>query len=135
MIEKKNIVFYDGVCSFCNGLVVFLLKHEKNNNMSFCSLQSEFAKSFLNDFNIKNNLETIYYYSNGVRYERSDAIIKITRNLKLPYLIVPYLLPIAPKFIREYFYKLFARNRYKWFGKKDECQIPSPEDRLRFLDI
>ena len=135
MMEKKNIVFYDGVCSFCNGLVFFFLKHEKNNNMSFCSLQSDFAKSFLKDFNIQVNLDTIYYYSNGKVYDRSEAIKKITRNLKPPYLIVSYFLAIAPKFIREYFYKVFAKNRYKWFGKEDECQIPSPEDRLRFLDI
>jgi predicted DCC family thiol-disulfide oxidoreductase YuxK len=135
MKEKKNIVFYDGVCNFCNGLVVFLLKHERRNNMSFCSLQSEFAESFLKDFNVQVNLDTIYYYSNGNVYKRSEAIKKISRNLKLPYLIVFYFLAITPKFIREYFYKLFAKNRYKWFGKKDKCQIPSPEERLRFLDI
>jgi predicted DCC family thiol-disulfide oxidoreductase YuxK len=135
MQENKNIVFYDGVCSFCNGLVIFLLKHEKRNNMSFCSLQSEFAKSFLKDFNIQVNLDTIYYYSNGKLYDRSEAIQKITRNLKPPYLLVSYFLVISPKFISEYFYKFFAKNRYKWFGKEDDCKIPSPEDRLRFLDI
>ena len=134
MKEKKNIVFYDGVCNFCNELVIFLLKHERRNNMSFCSLQSEFAESFLKDFNVQVNLDTIYYYSNGKVYRRSEVIKKITRNLKPPYLIVSYFLTITPKFIREYFYKFFAKNRYKWFGKKDECQIPSPEDRLRFLE-
>ena len=134
MKEKRNIVFYDGFCSFCNGFVIFLLKHERRNNMSFSSLQSEFAESFLKDFNVQVNLDTIYYYSNGKVYKRSEAIKKITRNLKPPYLIVSYLLAITPKFIREYFYKFFAKNRYKWFGKKDECQIPSPEDRLRFLE-
>jgi len=135
MKEKKNIVFYDGVCNFCNGLVVFLLKHERKNNMLFCSLQSEFAESFLKDFNVQVNLDTIYYYSNGKLYNRSEAIKKISRNLKHPYLMVFYFLAITPKFIREYFYKLFAKNRYKWFGKKDKCQIPSPEEKLRFLDI
>ena len=135
MKEKKNIVFYDGVCNFCNGLVVFLLKHERINNMSFCSLQSEFAESFLKDFNVQVNLDTIYYYSNGKLYNRSEAIKKISRNLKHPYLMVFYFIAISPNFIREYFYKIFAKNRYKWFGKKDKCQIPSPEDRLRFLDM
>ena len=135
MKEKKNIVFYDGLCSFCNGFVVFLLKHEKRNNMSFCSLQSEFAESFLKDFNVQVNVDTIYYYSNGRVYKRSEAIKKISRNLNPPYLIASSLLAITPKFIREYFYKFFAKNRYKWFGKKDECQIPSPEERSRFLDI
>ena len=135
MKEKKNIVFYDGVCNFCSGLVVFLLKHERKNNMSFCSLQSEFAQSFLKDFNIKVNLDTIYYYSNGKLYNRSEAIKKISKNLKPPYLMDFYFIAISPNFIREYFYKIFAKNRYKWFGKKDKCQIPSPEKRLRFLDI
>jgi|TARA_B110000240_G_C13281387_1_gene360232 predicted DCC family thiol-disulfide oxidoreductase YuxK len=135
MKEKKDIVFYDGICSFCNGLVVFLLKHERRNNMSFCALQSEFAKSFLKDFDVQMNQDTIYYYYNGKLYKTSEAIKKIARNLKPPYLIISYFLAITPKFIREYFYKFFAKNRYKWFGKKDKCQIPSPEDRLRFLDI
>jgi len=134
MKDKKNIVFYDGICNFCSGLVIFLLKHERRNNMSFCSLQSEFAKSFLKDFNVKVNLDTIYYYSNGKVYNRSEAIKKISRNLKYPYLMVFYFLAITPKFLREYFYKLFAKNRYKWFGKKDKCQLHSAEVRLRFLE-
>ena len=100
----------------------------------FVLFQSEFAESFLKDFNVQVKLDTIYYYSNGKVYKRSEAIKKITRNLKPPYLIVSYFLAITPKFIREYFYKFFAKNRYKWFGKKDDCQMPSPEERLRFLD-
>ena len=134
MKEKKNIVFYDGVCNLCNGFVVFILKHERRNNMSFCSLQSNFAESFLKDYNIEVNLDTIYYYSNGKVYDRSEAIKKISRNLKPPYLIAFYFLAITPKFIREYLYKLFVKNRYKWFGKKDKCQIPSPDVKLRFLE-
>ena len=135
MKESKNIIFYDGFCCLCNGLVVFLLKYERNNNMSYCSLQSEFAKSFLQDFNIPMNTETIYYFSERKLYKRSEAIKKITRNLKSPFLIISYLLAITPKFLREYFYKVFAKNRYKWFGKKDDCKIPSPKNKERFLDI
>jgi len=111
-MREKNIVFYDGVCGFCNGLVVFLLKHERNNNMSYCSLQSEFAKSFLKDFNVPINIETIYYFSEGKLHKRSEAIKKITRNLKSPFLIISYFLAITPEFLREYFYKVFAKNRY-----------------------
>lgn len=133
--ENKDIVFYDVVCGLCNALVVFLLKYERNNNMSYCSLQSEFAKSFLKDFNVPMSIETIYYFSEGELHNRSDAIKKITRNLKSPFLIISYLLAITPKFLREYFYKVFAKNRYKWFGKKDDCEIPSPKNKERFLDI
>ena len=135
-MKEKNIVFYDGVCNFCNGFVVFLLKYERRDNMSFCSLQSDFSKLFLKDFNVKvnQNHETIFYYSNGRLYKRSEAIRKIALNLKLPFLAVSYFLAITPKFIRDYFYKFFAKKRYKWFGKKEECHIPSVKDRLRFLD-
>jgi len=133
--ESKDIVFYDGVCGLCNALVVFLLKYERNNNMSYCSLQSEYAKSFLKDFNVPINIETIYYFSEGKLHKRSDAIKKITRNLKSPFLIISYLLAITPKFLRECFYKVFAKNRYKWFGKKDDCKIPSPKNKKRFLDL
>jgi len=133
--ENKDIVFYDVVCGLCNALVVFLLKYERNNNMSYCSLQSEFAKSFLKDFNVPMSIETIYYFSEGELHKRSEAIKKITRNLKSPFLIISYLLAITPKFLREYFYKVFAKNRYIWFGKKDDCKIPSPKNKERFLDI
>ena len=135
MKESKDIVFYDGVCGLCNALVVFLLKYERNNNMSYCSLQSEFAKSFLKDFNVPVNMQTIYYLSDGKLHKRSEAIKKITRNLKSPFLIISYLLAITPKFLRECFYRVFAKNRYKWFGKKDDCKIPSPKNKERFLDI
>ena len=81
------------------------------------------------------NTDTIYYFSEGELHKRSDAIKKITRNLKTPFLIIYFLLAITPKFLREYFYKVFAKNRYKWFGKKDDCKIPSPKNKERFLDI
>ena len=135
MKENKNIVFYDGVCSFCNGLVVFLLKHERNNNMSFCSLQSEYAKSFLKDFNVPMNIDTVYYFSEGKLHKRSEAIKKIIQNLKSPFWIISYFLTITPEFLREYFYKVIAKNRYKWFGKKNDCKIPSSKNKERFLDI
>ena len=135
MKKSENIVFYDGVCNFCNGLVIFLLKYERIKNMSFCSLQSEFAKSFLKDFNVTINIETVYYFSEGKLHKRSEAIKKITQNLKSPLWIISYFLTITPEFLREYFYKVFAKNRYKWFGKKDDCKIPSPKNKDRFLGI
>lgn len=135
MKENKNIVFYDGLCCLCSQLVIFLLKYEKNNSMSYCSIQSEFAKSFLKDFNVPMNIETIYYLSEGKLHKRTEAIKKITRNLKSPFLIIYYFLEITPEFLRESFYKLFAKNRYKWFGKMNECKIPSPKNKERFLDI
>ena len=135
MKKSENIVFYDGVCNFCNGIVIFLLKYERIKNMSFCSLQSEFAKSFLKDFNVTINIETVYYFSEGKLHKRSEAIKKITQNLKSPLCIISYFLTFTPEFLREYFYKVFAKNRYKWFGKKDDCKIPSPKNKDRFLDI
>ena len=135
MKESENIVFYDGVCNFCNGIVIFLLKYERIKNMSFCSLQSEFAKSFLKDFNVPINIETVYYFSEGKLHKRSEAIKKITQNLKSPLWIISYFLTITPEFLRECFYKVFAKNRYKWFGKKDDCKIPSPKNKDRFLGI
>lgn len=135
MKKNKNIVFYDGYCGLCNRLVIFLLKYERNDNISYCSLQSEFAKSFLKDFNIPMKIETIYYFSEGKLYKRTEAIKKVIRNLKSPFLIIYYIVAITPEFLREYFYKLFAKNRYKWFGKMDDCKIPSAKNKERFLNI
>lgn len=118
-----KILFFDGECGLCNRTVQFVLSKEKNQNIQFSPLQSEFAKQFF----IKNNfptinLTTVFYYENGNLYQKSSAILKISKNLRFPFNLLSLGL-IVPRFIRNLFYDIIAKNRHCW--KSESCQINS----------
>ena len=133
MIEDKNIVFFDGICNFCNSSVDFIFKNNKNRNIYYASLQSHFAKKFLKKFNEDIKMNTIYYHSQGVIYKKSRAISKICIELKNPYPILGFFIKIS-SFIGDVFYDIISNNRYQIMGKKDSCSIPSNEKKIFFLD-
>ena len=128
-----NIIFFDGVCNLCNSSVNRLIKNDVKKVFKFASLQSEFAKSFVPDhlLNYK-NLDTILFYKNGQFYDRSNAVLNICKALggRFNVFLIGY---IIPRFMRDTLYRFVAKNRYKWFGKKDSCIIPSEELKGRFL--
>jgi predicted DCC family thiol-disulfide oxidoreductase YuxK len=128
------IIFFDGICNFCNYWVQFSLKHNSKNHLYFSALQSEYAKNFF----IKNGLEpdklyTVIFFRNGIFYTQSSAACRICRELNWPWKI-GYAAIAIPKFIRDFFYNLVARNRYRWFGKKESCMVPEIRYRQRFLE-
>lgn len=132
----KNIILFDGYCNFCDGFITFVLKNEssKSKCLFFCALSTNTGLKILNK-RLKNKLEkdSIYYINkSGEVYSESDAIFKIINHLKIPYKIL-LIFKFFPKFLRDYFYRLFAKNRYKIFGKKNSCNIPSMENRARYL--
>lgn len=128
-----NIIFYDGVCHFCNQTIQFIIKQDRDGYYSFASLQSEIGMKLMNEFNIPNNMETIILLDNNYIYSYSDAPLQISRRLRGGWRFI-YLLVIVPKSIRDYFYIYFSKNRYKWFGKSENCMLPTPELRKRFLE-
>ncbi len=132
--EPKHIIFFDGVCNLCNNAVQFIIRRDSKNIFRFASLQSDFAREFLGE-NYPDNPEfdTIIYFKDGRLLERSTAVLHICKKLKFPWPLLAAFL-IVPRFIRDFFYRIISRNRYKWFGKKDQCMIPSPELKNRFLD-
>lgn len=133
MIEEKNIVFFDGICNFCDSTVDFIWKNNKKRNIYYASLQSRFAQEFLNKFNEDISMNTIYYYSQGVIYKKSRAISKIFIELKKPYPILGLFIKIS-FFIGDVFYDCISNNRYSIMGKKDSCRILSNEEKYFFLD-
>lgn len=127
----ENIVFFDGVCSFCNQSVDFLIKIDKKNRLKFASLQGETAKSKLNQSTL-DQIDSIVYYQESKIYTKSKAIIKLLIDIGGIWKVA-YLGYIIPNFIRDYLYDLIARNRYKWFGKRETCRLPNEEEREKIL--
>ncbi len=133
--QNKYIILFDGVCNLCNSSVNFLIKRDKYNKFLFASLQSDVAKELLLQLNDKNNcniLDSILLIKNNAIYSKSSAILHITTIMPFPYVLLSVFF-IFPKFIRDFFYDFIAKNRYKWFGKKDSCMLPTKEHLDMFL--
>ncbi len=129
--KHTGIVFSDGVCNLCNSFVDFLLGEDRNTSLRFASLQGETAKEKLPAPDLE-KIETIIYYSDNQVYKQSDAVIQIMNSLGGVWKI-GIVFKIIPKFIRDGLYSYVAKNRYKWFGEKDTCRMPTQEERERFL--
>ena len=133
------VLLYDGVCSFCNSTVKFVLKHDHRGSMRFAALQSGYAYDLLQSRPDLRNIDTVVLYepgeenSEGRFFTRSKAALRIVSYLGGLWSLCAVLY-VVPRPIRDYLYDTFARYRYRWFGKYDTCPIPSPEVRSRFLD-
>lgn len=132
MEKTSKIVFFDGVCGLCNSFVDFLIKRNKRGQLKFSPLQGSAAQQLLKE-EYTQKLGTIVYYRNGEILTKSTAALRVYADLGGLRSIV-FILFIFPRFIRNTVYDYIARNRYKWFGKKESCRIPSPEERQYFID-
>lgn len=130
---KKPVVLFDGVCNYCNAMVNFAIRNDHKAVLRFAPLQSEAGISLREKYSIAPGIDTVIFIEKGKVYTYSDAAIRIAKHLRWPARIL-YGLIIVPKFIRQPFYKWIAKNRYKWFGRKEECMIPTPAVKARFLD-
>jgi len=131
---KKKVVLFDGVCNLCNESVQFIIKNDKKNTFQFSSLQSEFGQKILtkNQLNT-NDFDSILLLDQEKIFDKSDAALRIAKELDFPIRLLSVLL-IIPKPIRDYYYSIIAKNRYKWFGKKESCWIPTAELKNKFID-
>jgi len=131
----KKIIFFDGVCNLCNGFVDFVIKFDKKQIFYFSPLQGEKSKELKIDFlNLeKSDQSIIYIDEKNTQLEKSDAVISIASEL-FSFGQIFLFFKIIPKFIRDWIYKIVAKNRYKIFGEKSTCRLPTPEERGRFLD-
>ena len=135
MNEEREIVFYDGECGFCNNSVQFILNNEKDHELFFCPLQSNFAQDLLAKKGITINLDTIYVYSKNEVLSKSRAIQTVSKHFKNPYWLFNVIIGLTPKFIADSAYSFFAHNRYRIQGKVEQCLLPTPEQRNRFLNL
>ncbi|MEZ4804036.1 MAG: DCC1-like thiol-disulfide oxidoreductase family protein [Bacteroidia bacterium] len=127
----KPIVFFDGYCNLCSSSVQWIIKNDLNNTFQFAPLNGETAKKIIEDEDILKE-DSIILFLNNKFYLRSTAVLKIAAKLKYPSRFLSVFL-IVPVFIRNWVYQIVARNRYKWFGKKEVCWIPSEELNIKFL--
>lgn len=132
--EDHPIILFDGVCNLCNASVQYVIKHDSQHIFRFASLQSSFAQKILSKHNLPlNDYNSFILYSDNKIYTRSKAALIIAKKLKGVVKML-YAFIIVPKFIRDGVYNIIAKNRYKWFGKKNECWLPTPELKNLFLD-
>ena len=133
-MQENQVILFDGVCNFCNYLVNFAIKKDKKKILRFAPLQGETAKRLITDYKINHTtLSSVIFIDNGKAYTQSSAALRICKHLDSGWKLF-YGLIVIPKFIRDAIYNIIARNRYKWFGKKDTCMIPTPWIKDRFLN-
>ncbi len=131
-IKKHKIILFDGVCNLCNSSVQFIIKHDNNDCFRFASLQSNFAKKVIKNYNASNLDSILLLTPEHKVYSESTAILKISSDLGFPISMLQVFL-IIPKPIRDWVYRYIALNRYNWFGKKETCWIPTPELENKFI--
>lgn len=133
MKSKHKIILFDGVCNLCNSSVTFVIQRDKKDLFRFAALQEEPGKSLLEKFNIDTSqTDSIILLDGDKAYTKSTAALKIAKNLGGAYSLL-YVFMLVPNFIRNWVYDYIAKNRYKWYGKKESCMIPTPELRSKFL--
>jgi predicted DCC family thiol-disulfide oxidoreductase YuxK len=129
----KPLILFDGVCNLCNGSVQFVIRHDKEAKFLFASLQSEKGQEILKHFGMETeNFDTFILLDKGEIYTKSSGVLKEAAILGGWFKIFT-IFYLVPTFIRDIFYSFVARNRYRFFGKKDVCMIPTPELKARFL--
>ncbi len=131
--QVNNIVLFDGVCNLCNGLVRFIIKRDGTGKFKFASLQSEIGQQWLMRFSLaKNEFESFVFIRGEKYYLKSSAALKMLSELggiwKAFYVFI-----LIPRPVRDFLYDLIASSRYKIFGKRDVCMVPTPELEERFL--
>jgi predicted DCC family thiol-disulfide oxidoreductase YuxK len=135
MAESQSfpLIIFDGVCNLCNASVDFIVRHDQAARFRFTPNQGSTAQEVL-PLHGKPSEEvgTLYLLEDGRLYDRSDAVLRIAKHLGFPWSLSVVFL-IVPRFIRDGVYQWIARNRYRWFGKKETCRLPSPEERARFV--
>ncbi|WP_286231992.1 thiol-disulfide oxidoreductase DCC family protein [Neobacillus mesonae] len=129
----QRIILFDGVCNFCNSSVQFIIKRDPKGHFKFASLQGEIGRQLLNQHGLNSKMDSFVLIEDDNIFFESTAALRVCRKLKGGWKLLSGLF-IVPSPLRNSIYKIIAKNRYKWFGKKDSCMLPRPEWRNRFLD-
>lgn len=129
----RAVVLFDGVCNLCSGAVDFIIRHDAKGRFVFASLQSEAGQLLLEHYKLpKDHYESMVLLKQGKLYQRSNAALAIAEELPGGWSLLSNF-KILPLFLRDALYNFIANNRYRFFGKKETCRLPTPEERSRFL--
>jgi predicted DCC family thiol-disulfide oxidoreductase YuxK len=132
--QYASLILFDGVCNLCNALVAFVIRRDPLRQFRFASLQGKTGQLILAGLNFPaTELNTMIYVRGDRYYLRSEAALEIFRRLTGPWRLM-FVFKVVPVFIRDFFYGILAGNRYRWFGKKEACLIPTPELKSSFLE-
>jgi predicted DCC family thiol-disulfide oxidoreductase YuxK len=132
--SSKYIVLFDGVCNLCNGAIQFLLKRDKQKKFLVGSLQGMTGQEYLRKYHLDSDQYHSFLLIEGnVLYTRSTAVLRTLKHLGRGWQLL-YVFIYIPQPIRDGVYKLIAAYRYKWFGKKDQCRVPTASEKERFLE-
>ncbi|OKL37765.1 thiol-disulfide oxidoreductase DCC family protein [Domibacillus mangrovi] len=126
------IILFDGECNFCDSSVQFIIKRDPKGLFHFASLQSEAGQKLLKKHNIPTDIDSMVLMEKEKTYYKSSAALMICRHLQGAWKLF-YIFILIPSPIRHIVYDWIAKNRYKWFGKKESCMLPPPSSRKRFL--
>ena len=125
--SKHKIILFDGVCNLCNSSVNFVIRNDKKGVFKFAPIQSDFGEIALKKHRINSkDTDSIILIDDDNYYIKSSAALYIAKNLSGAYPLL-FCFMLVPKFMRNWVYDFVAKNRYKWYGKKESCMIPTPE--------
>jgi predicted DCC family thiol-disulfide oxidoreductase YuxK len=133
-VRVQDVILFDGVCNLCNGAVNFIIDHDPKGKFKFAALQSEYGQLELDRLGYDTQeFDSLVLLSKGEVFIKSTAALKIANKLSGMYPML-YLFIIIPAPLRDWVYNIIAENRYKWWGKRDSCRMPTPELRQRFME-
>jgi len=132
---QHPVILFDGVCNLCNSSVQKVIKHDPERKFRYASLQGKLGQEVLQHFHLPaTQFNSFLLLQNGKLFTKSTAALKVMKQMSGGWKWLYYPLMIIPPFIRNFFYDIIARNRYKWFGKQEACWLPTPELKALFYD-
>jgi len=133
-MENHPVILFDGYCNLCNATVDFIIRHDKQKKFRFASLKSDYGVEALKKISAPANLDSVILVYQARYYSESDAGLKIVGLLGFPWNTLT-VFRIIPKKIRDKIYGRIAANRYKWFGKRDNCRLPGKNEKDVFIEF
>jgi predicted DCC family thiol-disulfide oxidoreductase YuxK len=131
--EDYSVILFDGVCNLCNSSVNFIIDRDKRRIFRYATQQSESGQAYLKSYDLQTDTgESIILIEQGTVYIRSSAALRIAKKMDGAWPLM-YIFMAVPRFIRDPAYNIIAKNRYKWFGRTEECRVPTPELQELFL--
>ncbi|MBI2487857.1 MAG: thiol-disulfide oxidoreductase DCC family protein [Deltaproteobacteria bacterium] len=132
--QNNSIILFDGVCNLCSGIVLFTIRRDPQGIFKYAPLQSETGKSLLKQFGLPiDDFDSFVLVEGNKYYQKSTAVLRVAKRIRGLWPLI-YLFIIVPRPIRDFIYDIVAKNRYRWFGKKEECLIPTPDIKSRFFE-
>ncbi len=133
MQQEPAIIFFDGHCHLCTGSVQFILRRDKHGCFGYAPIDGSTANHLFKDWSTPSKPDSIVLFEKGLFYTRSTAALRVAKKLSGAWPLL-FIFIIIPAPIRDWFYNILAKNRYRWFGKSETCWVPKPEWKEKFMD-